>query len=146
MGLLGRLLGRSDPTVTPQTPTVRLPGGWPIKIVGESQYRPGIERVSGGPSRDGVEHKCIARLVPESSNPYDNAAVAVYIADELVGYLDRDAARAYGPTGKALAGRGQVGDTDALIRGGWNRSANDKGDYGVTISLATPDELKRWLG
>ena len=145
MRLLGRLLGRSDPAVTPHSPTVRLPGGEGVYVVGESQYRSAIERVSGGPSRDGVEWDCIARLVPELSNPYDKAAVAVYIADEKVGYLSREAARAYGPTGKALAGRGLVGDTEALIRGGWNRSTNDRGDYGITLSLATPDELERWL-
>lgn len=146
MGLLGRLLGRSDPTVTPHSPTVRLPGDdYTVEVAGESQYRPGLERVSGGPSRDGVEHECIARLVPEPTNAWDSAAVAVYVDDEKVGYLRREAARAYGPTAKALAGRGLVGEAQALIRGGWNRSANDRGDYGIRLALATPDELKRWL-
>jgi collagen type III alpha len=146
MGLLGRLLGRSEPTVTPHSPTVRLPAkGYAVGVAGESQYRSAIERVSGGPSRDGVEWDCVARLVPEPTNPYDTEAVAIFIDDEKVGYLSREAARAYGPTAKALAGRGLVGDTEAVIRGGWNRSTRDKGDYGITLTIAAPDELERWL-
>lgn len=128
-----------DEPVAPRQ--VRLNGGMRVEVAGEASYRDAIQRVCGGPSRDGVEFDCDAILVPEPGNPYDPNAIMVMVGDELVGYLPRRSAIAYGPVARKLQNRGEVGVVGALIRGGWNRSTTDRGEYGVTLDMARPERL-----
>ena len=139
MGIFGRFKGKSEPKA--ELVPGKLNGGNEVRVVGESNYHAAIEKACGGPSRDGVDWECEATLVPEPTNPYDPEAVMVQMEGETVGYLAKAAARAYQPVAQKLAREGNVGVVAAAIRGGWNRSATDKGDYGVTLDMAAPDKL-----
>lgn len=66
---------------------------------------------------DGVEIRdAEAQVVADPSNPYDENAVAVWIADKHVGYLPRDSAAAYSGPLQDLAEQGLVLTIPANIR------------------------------
>jgi hypothetical protein len=49
-----------------------------LEIVGESNYQPALERLSGGKTPDGTRVAGgMAILFPEPQNPYDSNAIAV---------------------------------------------------------------------
>ena len=66
-----------------------LPGPVEVQIVGESFHLEAIERVV---SNSIAGSQLTAVLVPEPGNPHDRHAVAVYVADEHVGFLSRETA------------------------------------------------------
>ena len=66
-----------------------LPGPVEVHVVGESFHLEAIERVVSNSSPGAP---LTAVLVPEPDNPRDRHAVAVYVADEHVGFLPRETA------------------------------------------------------
>jgi hypothetical protein len=65
-------------------------------VVGESFYADALARLFPRPrGRDDDEHDVSVELRPESGNPHDDQAVAVYIGSAKVGHLSRADARAY---------------------------------------------------
>ena len=95
MGLLDRLMGRER---TEQRATVRytvLGGDDDLEVVGESNYQHALWNICGARPGERVRHPIVAVLTPEPQNPYDANAVAVYIGEHLVGYLDRQTAASY---------------------------------------------------
>jgi hypothetical protein len=120
-----------------------LPGGHQVAVVGESYYQDNLDHVCGGRSKGGHAHDCLAVLCPEPSSPYDPNAVAVYIDDLQVGHLSREAAKAFLPVARQLAGR--TAACAATVRGGWDRGDGDQGNYGVVLDLAGVDECVRAL-
>jgi hypothetical protein len=112
-----------------------------VGVVGESHYQDALTAIVGGKRPESVRIPTQAVLVPEPSNPYDPNAVAVYVAGRKVGHLPRPAAQAYGPVGRRLLDRGQVGACAATITGGWDRGDGDTGHFGVMLDLAHPDDL-----
>ncbi len=108
--------------------------GYPVEVVGESHYQDALEALCGGRTYDGVEKYCTASLVLEDSNPYDHNAVRVDISGRTVGYLSRDAAKAYRLRLKQSGRLGAV-ECPAVIRGGWDRGKNDKGSFGVRLEV-----------
>ncbi len=116
-------------------------GAFRFPIVGESHYQREIESVTGKRTEEGLHGFRIgAVLVPEPTNPYDPNAVAVHIEGLVVGYLARDVA----PTFKKALTDGcfDSAETQAAIRGGWNRGGGDKGDFGVWLDARLPFVLK----
>ncbi|MFC5238071.1 HIRAN domain-containing protein [Pseudonocardia zijingensis] len=73
--------------------------GWANQeVVGERAHFEALRSVVGSAHRPmGAEHHVIAALVPEPTNRFDVAAVAVYIDGKRVGYLPREDARRYRP-------------------------------------------------
>lgn len=69
-------------------------GLFPVKVVGARYYRDAINRVAQNATGNSALVFCTASLVPEADNPHDAQAVAVMIAGEKIGYLQRDAAPA----------------------------------------------------
>jgi hypothetical protein len=67
-------------------------GSFSLEAVGESKYQPALRAVCG-PGE--VRHECVAVLVLEDTNAYDNQAVMVTIDESCVGYLSRENARRY---------------------------------------------------
>jgi hypothetical protein len=124
-----------------QPTAVMLSGGLEVGVVGESHYQDALTAIVGGKGRDSVRIPTHATLVPESDNPYDPNAVAVYIAGRKVGHLPRPAAQAFAPVAWRLAEQQQVGTCSATITGGWDRGDGDAGHFGVTLDLAPPDQL-----
>lgn len=117
-----------------------------LDVVGESQRQGELEAFGGGRTEDGavvVDHTAI--LLPEPTNPYDPAAVAVCLVRRgsgeaaRIGYLSRDDARAYMPVIERASPRVLV--ADAIITGGWDRGAGDRGSFGVRLHLGEPAEL-----
>lgn len=57
-------------------------GGETLEVVGESYRQEGLWGVVGQrPTNQRVHHEAVALLVPETGNPYDANAIAVWIAD-----------------------------------------------------------------
>lgn len=113
------------------------PGAFEVDVVGESHYQAALESICGGRNESGHRLEVKASLVPENDNPHDSKAVRICIQDKTVGYLDRQAARAYR---KKMAGIGLTDVTvkcDAVIVGGWDRGGGDRGYFGVKLDLPT---------
>ncbi|MEV8375119.1 HIRAN domain-containing protein [Kribbella sp. NPDC056861] len=102
MGLIDRLLGRRAPESVPAakvrpTRTHQLSGDEDLEVVGEINYQAALWASCGGTSPDRVRHRITAVLVPEPENIHDQNAIAVYIDNRVVGYLDRQTAAVYCP-------------------------------------------------
>ena len=116
--------------------------GGTLQIVGESHYQKALTDVSRiatnaepylpelkgrARSRAQVDKDRLwfrAALFRQPDNPYDPDAIAVH-ADGvgLIGYLDRDAAREYGPVFEELDRKGyKIGACPAMLTGGGERS------------------------
>ena len=119
--------GEDQPTLTH-----RGSGSYRVQVVGESNYQRALERICGGRTEDGAEKYITAALVLEDANPYDKNAVRVDIDGSTVGYLSRDAAKAYRNRFRSSGGRAEC---PALIRGGWDRGGKDRGHFGVLLDL-----------
>jgi HIRAN domain len=105
------------------------------RVVGSSHYQDHLSRLAGGKKREAADLAVMAVVVPEDDNPYDKKAVRVDVGGSTVGYLDRANAIAYR---KHLAGNGHDGSSlecTARIVGGWFRSHEDEGHFGVRLDL-----------
>jgi tetratricopeptide (TPR) repeat protein len=100
-----------------------LPGPVEVRVVGESFHLEAIERVA---TYSSPGSPLTAVLVPEQDNPYDRHAVAVYVADEHVGFLPRETAPQVQPALVAFSRtyRGQLVSCPAEIRL-WDEGAPD---------------------
>jgi hypothetical protein len=108
-------------------------------IVGESHYQRELETICGGKSERGARERHAALLLPEPNNPYDKHAVCVKIFNSTVGYLARDIApdflRALRKTDYlAIA-------SEAIIVGGWHRTGEEDGYFGVRLNAFMPFEF-----
>ena len=115
----------------------RLPGRgtYEFDIVGESHYQKALETICGGRMEESASHKAEATLYLEDSNPHDNMAVRVDIGNETVGYLSRADARSYRKQLRRLGHEHLICKCDAMIVGGWRRSREDQGSFGVKLDL-----------
>lgn len=81
-----------------------------LEVVGEA-YRPQafLRLFGGAPLRasDGAELSLPAALVPDPSNPYDQSAVAVWVGEQHLGYMDRATAKRWHRPLRALTDRGE---------------------------------------
>jgi hypothetical protein len=168
MSFLRRLLGGSKATWPPPGPITEWPVGdlkgdlsvdgimfeaapRMVDVVGESAHQGSIDRIAGGRTIDGArirDHSAL--LMPEPTNPYDVNAVRVVIISSMgsgatVGYLSREDAVAYRPVIDRLAADGKVAACRASISGGWDRGSDDRGSFGVRLSLGTPEALVKEL-
>lgn len=161
MGFLRRLLGsQPEPALEPTPdPAERLPtfdlgdqrgelpsGGFALasgpgmEVVGESHYREAIVGIVGGTRREAVRLVTWAALVPEPENQYDRNAVGVRIGGVKVGHLSRGDAAAFAPVLARLTATGLVGHGRADIYGGWDRGPTERGDYGITLYIGSPEK------
>jgi hypothetical protein len=123
----------------PTLEAVELPEGYEVEVVGESHYQEALHAIavaSGEFSANGIHFDCTAILRPEPTNPFDSDAIRIEIGGQLVGYLNRTAAKAYKATGDFLAANRQIGSCHATIVGGWDRGENDSGSFGVRLNLS----------
>jgi hypothetical protein len=103
-------------------------------VVGESYNQAAIQAIAEahpdrGPLDESAQCRVSVGLVPEPDNPHDPNAVRVEIDGRKVGYLSRVDAARYCELG---LGRSAA---DALIVGGWDRGADERGSYGVRLAL-----------
>lgn len=129
---------------------IRLLSGYALDVVGTSRYRATLVALTGGPRFEGIRGVYWAALVPEPNNPYDANAISVRIAGQVVGHIARAQAKTFKPVLDRLASVERAAYCRADIRGGWNRSPTDVGDYGINIYVADADSqgemLDRVLG
>jgi hypothetical protein len=109
---------------------------YPTQAVGESYNQAPLRSIAEAhPGRGRLEDSAAcevqAMLIPELENQHDANAVRVEIEGKKVGYLSRPDAVRY----RSVPGRRSPGPIAALIVGGWNRGADDRGDYGVRLAL-----------
>lgn len=157
MGFLRRLLGSQpepipDPGERPPTFDLgdqrgellatgfALASGPGMDVVGESHYRDAISGIVGGTRREAVRLVTWAALVPEPENQYDPNAVGVLIGGVKVGHLSRGDAAAFAPVLARLTAAGLIGHGRADIYGGWDRGPSDRGDYGITLYVGSPEK------
>lgn len=119
------------------------PQGSKVDVVGESNYQGTLLQLAGGRTVDGpINREHIAWLVPEPTNKYDPNAIAVMIAGSVVGYLSKaDAPRYQSILARAVA-VDRVPAAHAVLTGGWDRGAGDRGSIGVVLYLGSPDEVE----
>jgi hypothetical protein len=122
--------------------SVTLGGGDDVRVVGDMPHQDALLRLTGGRRHYGGERfECVARLVPEPTNPVDPGAIAVTIGGQVVGHLSRiDAARYSDAISKVLADTGEA-TCKAVIVGGWERPHGRVGMFGVRLKLGHPEVM-----
>lgn len=120
-------------------------GARPTEVVGENYREASLQRLwpKAGriPDQDGREIYGPALVVDDHTNPHDSNAVAIWIAGEHIGYLDRDTAKTWTGTVRGLAELGQVLEVDGRL---WLAKRYDgKGFNGrATIYLPEPGSIQ----
>jgi collagen type III alpha len=152
-----RSFGPDDPSVPPPTPRLghepprpqgaECPPWSPLlrelEVAGE-YYR--IDSISGiftshdTTAPNGAELHHQAALVPDGSNPYDDHAVAVFVAGVHVGHLERAQAQRYFAPIQTLSNRGHqlVVSSRQWAR---NRGRGEPMAARVTVSLPEPEGI-----
>ena len=131
-------------------------GGETLEVVGESYRQENIWSAIGQRSTDErVHHEAVALLVPETGNPHDANAVAVWIAGYHVGYLSRGDAAVYRPAVVRLAASAPVALNAVVVGGGFGDGVailgvfldHDPTDFGLSPTLYRPStgELRTGL-
>lgn len=110
-------------------------GMFRLEVVGESHYQDALERLCGGRCEDGADEEFDAVLVFDDANRFDPEAVRVEIGSHAVGYLSRPAAREMRKDIARLARDARGARCRARVRGGWDRGAGDRGDFGVRLDV-----------
>lgn len=118
---------------------VKLKGKGRINVVGERSYESALVAITGGRTELGVNVGVLVALVPQPDNPKDRKAVAVQADGQTVGHLSRADARAYGSVLGKLAAEGKVAYCNGTVRGGWDRGGTDRGDFGLSLDLASSE-------
>lgn len=117
-------------------PVITGPDSFDIEAVDESKYLENFIKVCGPRCKDAVDMIVQAHLTLEDTNPFDDLAVAISVSGHLVGYLPRAMAREFR---QALCDGDlmeyNVFACNAHIRGGWYRSHDDQGHYGIRLDL-----------
>ena len=113
-------------------------------VVGESNYEDAFRallRRNRPPRGDyGAEMNGLpAAIVADLGNPYDSAAVAVWVQGELVGFLPRDVGEAYHRALADLAERGQYLGVEARV---WAYDGDGDVRGSVTLVLPPPDGVQ----
>lgn len=161
MGFLDRLFAKQSTPTPPAPPAqqreivddrdesklppeaVLLGGQGRVPVSGESYRQDAFDKICGGKCAEGHGRRVFAILQPEPDNAYDPNAVAVYVDDMQVGYMEKQVAADYAPVAKLLAEKGKVGAARAYIRGGWLRPDGDEGHYSIELELSSTEKLMK---
>jgi len=121
------------------SPLVRIQGDgqFSLEVVGESHYQKELDKLVGGKTEEGHTAEFEAILLHDNQNPHDPMAVAVSIDGEIVGYLDRKMAREHREQMVEAGFPGSPAICGAIVVGGWKRSNNSEGSYGVRLDVPT---------
>ncbi len=111
-------------------------GGDDLEVVGESRYQDSLWSLAGTDDRsERIRISVTALLVPETDNPHDPQAVAVWVDGLKVGHLSRADARLYRPGILALhLAEGCPVAVPGVITGG-GLAGDRKGLLGVFLSV-----------
>jgi hypothetical protein len=115
-----------------------------VSVVGTSHYQPALAEISGRKADEEIRFETRATLVPEPDNPHDPNAIAVHIANRLVGYLSREENPRWQEVVKTLADHGHCGAAEAMIAG--RGPGGGTSNLGVFLRLPTPTEARAQVG
>lgn len=93
-------------------------GRYLVEVVTESRYQATLKELAGEHGTQAAATPYLATLVPDDVNPYESAAVAVFLAGRMTGYLTPKAAVAFRAHLKRKEVEGQITTCDAQVRGG----------------------------
>lgn len=110
-------------------------GDYDFEIVGESHYQDSLKKLAGEHDQGGANRQCVARLIPEDDNQYDDKAVCVEIENKVVGYLSREDARSFRRRLGTKKLTGQTTICNAMIMGGSTRNTGEVLSYGVLLDI-----------
>lgn len=105
------------------------PGAFAVDVVGVSRRQDVLERAA----EEGAVAE--ARLVLDDANPHDSEAVAVYLGDELAGYLSRENARRYRADLAAAGAPRATVRCRAKIVGGFETPSGERAHFGLRLDL-----------
>jgi hypothetical protein len=140
MGLLDFFRRKSGPPPTvavdaPMLADLAGDGAFALAVVGESYYRQNFDRVCGKKA-DGADNLIVAAvLVCEATNPHDPNAVRIDVSGLPLGHLSRAMARKYRTRLAALKLDERPRSCRGMVRGGWDRGGDDRGEYGIRLDL-----------
>lgn len=137
MGLLSWLFGSPRQSNRPNR-SLRIigDGSFDYDVVGESFYQDHLDKVCGGKTENGHQHRCSALLLCEDNNPHDDNAIAVLISGRKVGHLSRSEAAAFRQLLRSHGIKNARVRCDALVVGGWKRGTRSEGHYGVKLDIS----------
>ena len=115
-----------------------------VSVVGTSHYQPALAEISGRRGDEEIRFETTATLVPEPDNPHDANAIAVHVANRLVGYLSRDENPRWQEVVKILAYHGHLAAAEAMIAG--RPPGGGTSNLGVFLRLPTPTEARAQVG
>jgi hypothetical protein len=115
-----------------------------VSVVGTSHYQPALAEITGRKGDEEIRFETTATLVPEPDNPHDANAIAVRVANRLVGYLSRDENPRWQEVVKILADQGHLAAAEAMIAG--RAPGGGTSNLGVFLRLPTPTEARAQVG
>jgi hypothetical protein len=93
-------------------------GRFLVEVLNESRYQGTLKELAGAHGDQPAATPYLATLVPDDLNPYESAAVAVFLNGRMTGYLSQKASVKFRANLKRDEIEGQVTTCDAQIRGG----------------------------
>jgi hypothetical protein len=104
-------------------------GRFEFEVVGESNYQSAIKSIADS------SEQCIASIIPEDSNKFDQMAVRIDIQNKTVGYMSKDDARSFRKLLSKNKIGGKVTSCNATITGGFVLRDGSKAHYGVCLDI-----------
>jgi hypothetical protein len=115
-----------------------------VSVVGISHYQSALAEISGRRADEEIRFETRATLVPEPDNPHDADAIAVHVANRLVGYLSREENPRWQEVVQTLAQHNHVAAAEAMIAG--RPPGGGTSNLGVFLRLPTPTEARAQVG
>lgn len=111
-------------------------GRFLVEVVNESRYQNTLKELAGDHGDQPAKVSYLATLVPDDANPYESAAVAVFLNGRMTGYLSQKASLAFRANLKREEIPDQITTCDAQVRGGgvWK---NGRLSYVVALDMET---------
>lgn len=99
-------------------------GRYLVEVVNESKYQPTLKELAGAHGDQAAAAPYLATLVPDDANPYESAAVIVFLGGRMVGQLAPKAALLFRQRLASKEIEGKATTCDAMVRGGgvWQNS------------------------
>jgi hypothetical protein len=116
--------GNYTPAVPTEEPALHWQdkGRYQTEVVAESAYAETVKKLAGPHGDVRANTHLPALLMPDDAYPFDDKAVAVFLAGQPAGYLSKEDARRFRRKLDRKELGGKLTSTDAVIRGGgmWN--------------------------
>lgn len=111
-------------------------GRYLVEVVNESRYQATLKELAGEHGDQAARASYVATLLPDDVNPYESAAVAVFLDGRMSGYLTPKAAVLFRQRLAQKEIAGQLTTCDAQVRGGgvWQ---NGRLSYVVVLDMET---------